>query len=199
MFTAAALVRGRARVLTLLGLPVLFAAAILVAPMAKERLIRGIDVVQTEAQLDHPTSMGIRIELWRITAGLIADKPWLGYGTGAFPGEYAKRAAATRTGWRADPKSSTHNQYMSVQVQAGLLGSAAFAIFLLSALWQPAPLPFRIGAVAILIGWTMVSLFFSAFEDFTEGHMIAILLGCLLARETDRLPGGARAVSVETS
>jgi hypothetical protein len=192
LFTVAALLRGRARILMTLGLPILFTAAIFVAPMAKERFIRGVNEISAEARLDHPTSMGVRIELWRITAGLIADKPWFGYGTGAFESEYAKRAAATRTGWRAEPKDDTHNQYLSVQVQAGLIGSLAFAVFLLSVLRQSAPMPFRIGAMAIVCGWAAVSLFFSAFEDFNEGHMIAILLGCLMAKETDHIPNVER-------
>ena len=186
MVTILLLLRGKARALAIAALAAVFAVALLASPMARERLERGLNEFRNEASAVQSSSIGVRVEIWRIAAGLVAERPWFGYGTGAFQGEYAKLAPRVSSGWRADPKDDAHNQYLSIQVQAGLLGTLAFAAFLLSVWRQPAPMPYRVCGIAIMCGWAAVGLFFSAFEDFNEGHMVAILLGCLMARESDQ-------------
>ncbi len=180
------LLRGKSRALAIAGMTTVFAVALLASPMARERLERGLNEFRTEASAAQSSSIGVRVEIWRIGAELVAERPWFGYGTGAFQGEYAKLAPRISSGWRADPKDDAHNQYLSIQVQAGLLGTLAFAVFLLSVWRQPTPMPYWVCGVAIMCGWAAVGLFFSAFEDFNEGHMVAILLGCLMARENDQ-------------
>jgi O-antigen ligase len=182
-FSVLALLRGAARVVILVALPLGFAAAILIAPMATERFERGWIEYQQQDQLDDVTSVGMRTVIWRLSAQLIQERPLLGWGTGGFRSAYAQRAAATQTGWRATPVDEPHNQYLSIQAQAGVLGTLAFAWFLIAAWRHPAPRPYRICALAILAAWVATSLLNSHFESFTEGHMIAILLGCLLAEE----------------
>jgi O-antigen ligase len=181
--TAAVMLQGAMRVAALAALPVFFAAMVVIAPMATERFERGWAEFSRQERLDHVTSVGIRTVIWRLTAQLIEERPLLGWGTGGFKPAYAQRAAATQTAWRATPVDEPHNQYLSIQVQAGVLGTLAFAWFLLAAWRQPAPTPYRIFALAILAAWATTSLANSHFESFTESHMIAILLGCLLARE----------------
>jgi len=196
--TATALLRGRLRVAVLLSLPIAFALGVLVAPIAKERFARGWLELSAESKLEDVTSMGIRVVIWRHAARMIEERPLLGYGTGGFPASYAARVKKSETGWRATPVEDPHNQYLSIQLQAGVLGSLVFGWFLLAAARQRAPLPFRVCAVALLASWATTSLFSSHFETFNEGHMIMLLLGCLLAKENDQ-PASSRATAATTS
>jgi O-antigen ligase len=184
VFSALTMLRGTARLAATVALPLCFAAAVLISPMATERFERGWQEFRQQEQLDRVTSVGMRTVIWRLTAQLIGERPLLGWGTGGFAQAYAERAAATQTGWRATPVEEPHNQYLSMQAQAGVAGTLAFAWFLVAAWRQRAPQPYRGAALAILAAWAVTSLANSHFESFTESHMIAILLGCLLARET---------------
>ncbi len=65
-----------------------------------------------------------------------------------------------------------------------MLGLAAFAWFLFFALRQRVRGPFGVVGIALLLAWSLTSLFSSHFHTFNEGHLIAILLGVCLARET---------------
>jgi O-antigen ligase len=188
--SALALLRGRARIAAIVAVPLVFVAAVYGAPQAKSRFELGWNEFNGVEQSDRLTSIGIRTVMWRLTAQLIAQRPLLGHGTGSFKQEYEKLAGQTQSGWRATPASEPHNQYLSIQVQAGVLGTLAFAIFLLAAARQPGAWPYRVYAVAILASWVATSLASSHFESFNEGHMIATLLGVLLAR-ADR-PGDPR-------
>ncbi len=195
--TALALLRGRARIAVIVLAPVVFVLGVLIAPMAKERFLLGWTEYRTEAQLDRVTSIGIREVIWRLTARMIEERPLLGFGTGAFANEYTARARQTQSGWRATPVEDPHSEYLSIQVQAGVLGTLAFAWFLLAAARQRAPMPYRACAIAVLASWATTSLASSHFETFNQSHMIAVLLGCLLGAE-DQAPS-VRSTAASTS
>jgi O-antigen ligase len=184
--TALALLRGRARIAVVVAVPLVFVLGVLIAPMAKERFARGWHELTGEARLQAATSIGMRAVTWRISARMIEERPLLGFGTGSFAQEYAARAKQSQSGWRATAVEDPHSQYLSVQIQAGFLGSLAFAWFLLAVARQRAPLPYRACAIALLASWVATSLASSHFETFNESHMIMLLLGCLLARENDQ-------------
>jgi O-antigen ligase len=194
----AALLRGRLRIAVMVSLPIIFVLGVLVAPMAKERFVRGWLELSAESRLEGVTSMGMRAVIWRQTARMIEDRPLLGFGTAGFATEYATRVKKGETGWRATAVEDPHNQYLSIQVQAGVLGTLAFGWFLLAAARQRAPLPFRAAAVALLASWVATSLVSSHFEVFNESHMIMLLLGCLLAQEHDQ-PASSRSTASSTS
>jgi O-antigen ligase len=196
--TALALLRGRARVAVLIAVPVVFVLGVLIAPMAKERFARGWHELTNEVSLERVTSVGMRAVTWRISARMIEERPLLGYGTGGFASEYAARAKQSQTGWRATVVEDPHSQYLSIQLQAGVIGTLAFAWFLLAAVRQRTPLPYRVCAVALLASWAATSLVSSHFETFNEGHMIALLLGCLLAKENDQ-PASLVSTAARTS
>jgi hypothetical protein len=60
---------------------------------------------------------------------------------------------------------------------------SAFAWFLFSAPRQQVRGSFGVIGIALLLAWSLTSLFSSHFHTFNEGHLIAILLGVCLARE----------------
>ena len=51
---------------------------------------------------------------------------------------------------------------------------------------QPAAQPYRSCGLALLAAWCTTSLFNSHFQTFNEGHLIALLLGALLAPDAQQ-------------
>ncbi len=195
------LLQGRARRVALVAIPAAFAATVLLAPMARERFELGWKEATHTSRSEDGGSVGFRLLLWRETARLIAERPLLGYGSGGFAPAYNARVTREYTDWRRRQGTDPHNQYLWIQVRAGVLGTLAFAWFLFAAARQRAPQPYRAAALAILAMWCTTSLANSHFESFNEGHMIALLLGCLLARESDRADqaDSARATAASTT
>jgi O-antigen ligase len=130
--------------------------------------------------MDLDSSTGTRLELYRVSAALVADRPVLGHGTGSFTKAFADK---TR-GAGAAPQRNPHNEFLHWMVQLGLVGLAA----LLTLFWMHWRLAPRLdsplsrhlarGAVlAIAVG----CLFNSWLMDHTEGLLYAWLTGLLFA------------------
>ncbi len=103
------------------------------------------------------TSIGLRLEFYRNTAGIIADHPVLGVGTGGFPHAYAERVAGTG----AEPTQNPHNEYLMVTAQVG-----PFGLVLLLALFG--------------LEWRMARRLPSAAErHLARGLMLTLAAGCL--------------------
>jgi O-antigen ligase len=182
-------------VLVLLALAAGLAAA---SPMLKQRF----ELVLQEAPLldcsGPENSTGLRLLLWRTTGELIRVRPWFGYGVGGFMPAYASEVqnhlrGEPFTGWCARPVHDPHNQYLRVTVEAGVLGLIAFLALIAGAARQPAAQPYRTCGLALLAAWCTTSLFNSHFQTFNEGHLIALLLGALLA--PDQAQGQAQAAN----
>jgi O-antigen ligase len=114
------------------------------------------------------TSVGYRLEYYRNSLKLIAERPVLGVGTGGFKGAYA--ALVKDTGM--DPTANPHNEYLMVAIQLGLAG-LAFLFWLLLTLWRRAadlPGRFERSAARGLVVWILAaSLVSSTLIDHTEG------------------------------
>ena len=173
-------------VLVLLVLAAGLAAA---SPALQQRFLR---IAQEAPALDcsspQESSTALRLLLWRTTGALIRAHPWFGYGVGGFTPAYENEVKSQvrdqpLTGWCARPAHDPHNQYLRVMVEAGVLGLAAFLGFIAGAARQPASQPYRGVALALLAAWCTTSLFSSHFQTFNEGHLIALVLGALLAPE----------------
>jgi O-antigen ligase len=171
---------GLRRWVALLVVPLAAVMVYAASPQLQARFGKGLAELSNVAQAPELTSMGVRQVMWRGTVQLIAERPVRGYGLGAFAAEYSQRARS-QTGWRAIASTDPHNQYLFLWVEAGLLGIAAFAWWLIAATRQPAAAPYRTFALGLLAGWCTTSLFSSHFQTFNEGHLIALLLGVFLA------------------
>ena len=172
---------GLRRWVALLVVPLAAVMVYAASPQLQARFGKGIAELRNVARAPELTSMGVRQVMWRGTVQLITERPLRGYGLGAFAAEYSQRARS-QPGWRAIASTDPHNQYLFLWVEAGLLGIAAFAWWLIAATRQPAAAPYRTVAVGLLAGWCVTSLFSSHFQTFNEGHLIALLLGVFLAR-----------------
>lgn len=198
-----ALVRNRWRWAALFAIPIVCATTLWTSPMVRTHFEQVFETVGTAATAANFTGTGVRLVIWQTTADLIERRPWFGYGVGAFAPTYAREVRQHHTGWQAMEVEDTHNQYLRIAVEAGILGVVAFLGFIVGAFRQDASQPYRACALALLSGWLATSLFSSHFETFAEGHMIALVLGVLLAPEPGYRPAAARAksgsaISVET-
>lgn len=182
------LMRGRARLLALLALPLLAAGVFAASSVMQQRFAQALDEMRNAATKTEYSSMGIRVVIWQHSAALIAERPWLGYGMGGFSPAYTARLQAASAApalpagdWRATPSTDPHNQYAWLWVEAGLPGLLGLALLLLGALRQRAPQPYRAAGIAFLAAWCVTSLFSSHFQTFNEGHLVMLLLGAMLA------------------
>jgi len=63
-----------------------------------------------------------RLTLWRDTARLVAERPWLGWGPGMFPSVYPRvRTEPSDVQWM-----EAHNDYLQFLCELGMVGTAAF-------------------------------------------------------------------------
>ena len=191
---ALGLSRGRARGVALAALVVLALAALQFSPLINQRFEQGVQEM-TQADTGQLTSMGIRRVMWDTAAAVAREAPLLGHGLGSFGEEYRRAVTARYTGWQATLTEDPHNQYLLILAETGLLGMAAFAWLLFSTVRQPVRGPFRLIGIALLLAWCVTSLFSSHFHTFNEGHLIAIMLGVCLARESVTRDHAASAAS----
>ncbi len=191
--TALQRLSGARRAVAIAALPVIAVFAFSVSPMLQTRF--GLLVQELRAPLASPalSAMGIRSVMWNVSGRMLAERPLLGYGMGGFgPADVRAVQASSYKGWAATPTADPHNQYLQVQLQAGIAGTAAFVWFLIAAFRQPATQPYRAWASAILLGWCATSLATSHFTTFAESHMLMLLLGMLLAPAQARPDSVAR-------
>ncbi|MGH8700752.1 MAG: O-antigen ligase family protein [Burkholderiales bacterium] len=142
--------------------------------------------IRSEISQWHPgtptvaSSVGTRLEFYRLTFGIAREHPLLGSGTGSFPKAYAD---ATR-GQAALPSRNPHNEYLHMTVQLGLVGLLAL-LYLFWSHWRLAP---RLAspleshlARGLLLTIAIGCLFNSLLLDHTEGLLYAWLTGVLFA------------------
>ena len=185
---------GWRRAAVMLALPVVAAAAFSVSPMLQQRFGKAVQELRAPLASEQITSMGIRTVMWQVSWQLLLERPVLGYGMGGFPAAYKEAIGRSSfSGWAATPTVDPHNQYLQVHLQAGVVGSAAFAWFLLSVFRTRSRRPQSEWAKAILLGWCAAALASSLFTTFAESHLLMVLLGILLAGKAGGRPAPASA------
>jgi O-antigen ligase len=148
---------------------VLFAVMWTSSPFLRQRAAEAVVEVNNYLTEDALTSSGLRIELWKRSAGFVADAPLLGHGTGSINGLY-RRPGAGQTGLATLAGTNPHQQTLAVAVQLGVIGVA-----LLWAMWIAHLLLFRGFEPAAWFGLVFIvqnivaSLFNSHLFDFTQG------------------------------
>jgi O-antigen ligase len=179
---AVQLLSGWRRAAAIAVLPLLAALALSASSVLQTRFGMMVDELRDPLASENISGMGIRVVMWKVSAQMAAEQPLLGYGMGGFPAAYESAIKQSAyTGWAATPTLDPHNQYLLVQLQAGLLGTAAFAWFLLTGFRSRGPDPWRAAGRAMLLGWCASALATSVFTAFAESHLLMPLLGILLA------------------
>jgi O-antigen ligase len=155
--------------------------ALLAVPASRGRIVQALTEARDYQHQTQLTSMGIRVVFWRNSLPIIAERPWIGWGTGAFEEAYTRQVAG-QTGVLATVTRDPHNQYLNILAQHGVLGFAVFLGFLAVAFRQrPPPGVHRVLAVGMLSAWCVTSLANSHFAMFAEASLLYVWLGALLA------------------
>ena len=177
-------------------LAALFAAAIGLSPLARDRIALAISEWNSAATQAAPTSMGIRATAFKNTLEIVQERPLLGTGTGGFGAAYGAHVKDKYTDWRVLPMADPHNQYLFFLAEQGIFGLVAFLVFIAAGLADRGDgTRWRIVAVGLLLGWCATSMLSSHFKVFAEGHFISLILGAMLARPVpglDRVAAPAR-------
>ena len=98
-------------------------------------------------------TMSGRTELWTFTEGLIADRPWLGYGFASFE-TYAPTAWIDENGKTRTDIVGPHNQYLQLLYDTGIIGTipwVAMFVILLTRWYNDPYLPRDLLTVSLLL------------------------------------------------
>ena len=163
----------------------LFSAAYAFSPGFHQR----INLVMAEYSAWDPahavsvrSSTGERLEYYRHSLEIIAERPLLGTGTGSFPKVYADKARAEGIWATKNP----HNEYLLIAVQLGLVG-VALLIYLFYRQWRLASLLptlletqlARALVLTIAVGCLLNSLLLDHVEGLFYAWMSALLFAGL--------------------
>jgi O-antigen ligase len=137
-------------------------------------------------------SIGKRLHWWKRSAGIVAEHPLAGVGTGAWQQAFLASAAEDHRYYR-NPKRNTHphNEYVHLAVQIGAGGALLLLALFAAALARAGSLggleaPLAQGVVvAFAVGCALNDFIL----DATEGHVWAIVAGGLFGAGTPRRPG----------
>lgn len=170
------------RGLVIVSIALLFAYPLLKHfPSFESGIERGRQDIASYQKGDAETSIGLRLEFHKNSWELIKRKPWLGYGTGAFPQAYRDLTGFT-VGERASV--NPHNDYLNVMVELGLPGLAALLALLLVALRQARELAItqRWLVYGLISSMAIATLANSFFTDNITSSGFIVLLGIVLAK-----------------
>lgn len=175
--------RTRRMALAVLVLAAIFAGAIALSPLARDRINLAINEWNNASTQTYKTSMGMRAVIYGNTLELVRARPWFGSGTGGYGTAYSAQIEGKYSDWRAVPTVDPHSQYLFFLAEQGIFGLLAFLGFIAVALADRGDSTrARVLAVGMLLGWCATSLVSSHFKTFSEGHLLTFFLGAMLAR-----------------
>ncbi|NOT11161.1 MAG: O-antigen ligase family protein [Methylococcaceae bacterium] len=170
----------KGRILTILGFAV-FMGLFLNFSDKSSRIHEGI--ANTKAYMkEHPeqtdSSMGQRYTFWHYSLKLMAEKPFIGHGTGSFAQEY-QRVAKGEHFMAQHP----HNEFLLIGVQLGIMGLIPYFGFLVSLFYYSLKLPDQDKWLAqgLLVSLVIISLVNTPIFDHTEGHWFACMIALCFA------------------
>ncbi len=145
--------------------------------VVKDRINELVFVVNSGDTSDGSTT-GARVEIWKIAANLISQKPWIGYGTGNVTEVLTRKYE--QLGFRdfANKHLNAHNQFLQTTLAIGLIGG----ITLLLLLVVPIYLSLKTKAVLYLSFLLLVVVNFltEAMLERQTGVVFYALFNCLL-------------------
>src|SRR5262249_6803716 len=120
------------------------------SPYLRGRIDHAVWELDRYQQLNAPTSIGLRLEWWRKSLGVVADAPLIGHGTGSVRSLFQAAAVGTNS-TSANVTTNPHNQILTVAIQLGLTGVAV-----LLAMWTAHLRIFRGSDLAAWIGFVLI-------------------------------------------
>jgi O-antigen ligase len=126
--------RGKAVVVTAF----LAALVIAIAPPDVLNRVRGLQAVEggTEnlEQVDEEGSAFQRFEIWKVARTMIAEHPVAGVGLGAYPQYHERYALRPQFNATAQGQRDTHNTYLNLAAETGIVGALIWIISYIAAL-----------------------------------------------------------------
>lgn len=159
--------------------PLLLGSLLFFSPVAQHRIIQGIEEIKNYQTSTQITSMGVRVVMWQNTLPMIKERPWFGYGTGAFKEAYQHQVTG-QEGWRGQRVGDPHNQFLKIIAEQGIFGFLVFLLFIGAFFRQKVEEKYRILGLGVLVAWCATSMFSSHFVTFMEGRFLYIWCGALL-------------------
>lgn len=135
----------------------LFAAGYFGSAVFQQR----VDTAVTEMKEWQPeersnTSVGMRMEFYRGSLGIIREHPLFGAGTGSFPAAYA----AVNAGRDVEAALNPHNEYLLIAAQIGLVGLACLLCL-------------------FFLEWRLAARLSAFYRDLARGLVLVFVIGCL--------------------
>lgn len=176
-------IQKKIRGVILVAAPLVILALLLASPVAKNRVLKGMDEMKNYEQSPELTSMGVRVVMWKNTIALLTrfEHPVFGYGTSGFETAYKQQVAGEK-GWQGKPVGDPHNQYLRILVEYGFMGLILFLLFIVSFFKQGMNGPLYIMAIGVLVAWCASSMFSAHFTTFGEGRFLMIWCSALLSK-----------------
>ena len=176
--TAIVAVPGKYRIASFVVVALMVAAIVMSSGSVQNRASIGM----TEAR-DHNqtslTSIGQRLDFLEKSTLLMRERPFLGWGTGAYPGQYCRIASSAE--WCAAGKFHPHNQFVFFGVELGLIGVLVFSWFMFRPLWLARALKVadRLPIAGFVIIFMVGSLAHSSLYLSTENHFFIFMMAVL--------------------
>jgi O-antigen ligase len=164
-----------------------FSAALMSSELVSQRFQQARVEFQ-ERDLNNLSSIGHRLYNYETTAELIAEKPWLGWGTGAYHTEICRVIG--------DPEKCTifswhpHNQYLFFGADHGMLGIFSYVALLISMVWfalKDKELESRVLLLGLAVLLAVDSLFNSPLWSSRESHFFLFMMALLAARSSSSI------------
>ena len=121
--------RGKALLGSLFGMVLVVGLAFASSSMLQSRFSLAVKEAQ-RSDVDNMSSIGHRLYNYKITPQFIAEKPFLGHGTGAYHAEICRFVGKQE--WCPIFSWHPHNQYLFFAADHGLLGVGLYIIFIFS-------------------------------------------------------------------
>lgn len=174
--------RWKGAVAAAIGIAALGAVAYITVPAIQARVGDAVEDIRQLVRGNVVTSTGVRLHYYARGIEIVKDHPAFGAGTGAWRVEYERRSAA-------DPEplqkvsglGNAHSDYVTIAVQFGLLGLAAYVALLagLFALSKRLPAADMWMARGLIVAYAVGAVLNSFLWDFVEGHIVVIVLAAL--------------------
>lgn len=153
---------------------------VVMVPRIQQRLIQAKDDVQNYSTKGEATSMGIRLELWKRTAPIIASAPILGHGLGQWRPEY-QAEVKDFPNYDQFRMGHPHQEAMLILSEQGIVGLAVFValLFFLGRYIARLPAPQQNFYASLLMIFVTASLANCLWADFSHRHVFMMLLACI--------------------
>jgi O-antigen ligase len=193
--------RARQRLALVSFVAVALTALVINSQNVHQQLETVVAEVETHSVDGAVTSTGMRMEFARRSIELIAERPIVGWGTGAYSREFCR--VAHSLAWCRAGQYNPHNQFLFFGVQLGLLGVAAYLLWVASAAYvlRSASTYERALGFALLATLLIHSMLDSPLYIVTESTWYPLMLAILCAGYSNRSrsQSNARAASATSS